>query len=68
MFKHVANHTCDVAVLGALQVIALFLLSLTVMQSTVYGFMFYANIIEVNSLFFFFLVCMELQNLTKINK
>ena len=40
------------AVLGALQVIALFLLNLTVMQSTVYGFMFYANIIEVNSFIF----------------
>ena len=52
------------AVLGALQVIALFLLNLTVMQSTVYGFMFYANIIEVNSFFFF----SGMYGITKLDK
>ena len=37
------------AVLGALLVAALFLLNLTVTQGTLYGLIFYANIIQVNS-------------------
>ena len=41
------------AVLGVLLVAALFLLNLTVTQGTVYGLIFYANIIQVNTSIFF---------------
>ena len=41
------------AVLGALLVAALFFLNLTVTQGTLYGLIFYANIIQVNSSIFF---------------
>eukprot|EP00731_Ephydatia_muelleri_P009136 Em0004g1474a len=41
------------AVLGALLVAALFFLNLTVTQGTLYGLIFYANIIQINSSIFF---------------
>ena len=41
------------AVLGVLLVAALFFLNLTVTQSTLYGLIFYANIIQVNNSIFF---------------
>ena len=41
------------AVLGALLVVALFFLNLTVTQGTLYGLIFYANIIQINSSIFF---------------
>ena len=41
------------AVLGALLVAALFFLNLTVTQGTLYGLIFYANIIQVNTSIFF---------------
>ena len=41
------------AVLGALLVAALFFLNLTVTQGTLYGLIFYANIIQVNASIFF---------------
>ena len=41
------------AVLGVLLVAALFFLNLTVTQSTLYGLIFYANIIQVNTSIFF---------------
>ena len=41
------------AVLGALLVAALFFLNLTVTQGTLYGLIFYANIVQVNSSIFF---------------
>ena len=41
------------AVLGALLVAALFFLNLTVSQGTLYGLIFYANIIQVNTSIFF---------------
>ena len=41
------------AVLGALLVAALFFLNLTVTQGTIYGLIFYANIIQVNTSIFF---------------
>ena len=41
------------AVLGALLVAALFFLNLTVTQGTLYGLIFYANIIQVNSTIYF---------------
>eukprot|EP00731_Ephydatia_muelleri_P037760 Em0555g1a len=41
------------AVLGALLVAALFFLNFTVTQGTLYGLIFYANIIQINSSIFF---------------
>ena len=41
------------AVLGALLVVTLFFLNLTVTQGTLYGLIFYANIIQVNTSIFF---------------
>ena len=41
------------AVLGALLVAALFFLNLTITQGTLYGLIFYANIIQVNTSIFF---------------
>ena len=41
------------AVLGALLVAALFFLNLTVTQDTLYGLIFYANVIQVNTSIFF---------------
>ena len=41
------------AVLGVLLVAALFFLNLTVTQGTLYGLIFYANIIQVNTSIFF---------------
>eukprot|EP00731_Ephydatia_muelleri_P033811 Em0038g30a len=41
------------AVLGALLVAALFFLNFTVTQATLYGLIFYANIIQINSSIFF---------------
>ena len=41
------------AVMGALLVAAMFFLNLTVTQGTLYGLIFYANIIQVNTSIFF---------------
>ena len=41
------------AVLGVLLVVALFFLNLTVTQGTLYGLIFYANIVEINVSIFF---------------
>ena len=49
------------ALLGALLVVALFLLNLTVTQGTLYGLIFYANIIQVNSSIFFHQSILPLQ-------
>ena len=49
------------AVLGALLMAALFFLNLTVTQGTLYGLIFYANIIQVNSSIFFYQAIPSLQ-------
>ena len=53
VLKDVADHTCDVCSAGCLTVAALFFLNLTVTQGTLYGLIFYANIIQVNTSIFF---------------